>query len=297
RVDNAFMRAVREDGDWPLYWRTEKARAATEGRPAKPSKTLKARKLWDEIAFAAWACADPGVQFDTTINEWHTCPADGRINASNPCCVTGDTLIAVADGRNAVPIKDLVGQEVNVYAWDHKAHRTVIAPMDNIGVKRRGARVYRVALDDGSSFRATDDHLIMLRDGTYRQVKDLQPGDSLNPFHSKVRRPKATRTRRRFVYTGRGWRVQYRWVWEAAFGRQPAGYHIHHHDFDSLNDCLDNLRLLPEDQHEALNRDTMLGDNNPARRCMTDEWRAHISEATRGEKSPHYGKPQSPAAR
>ena len=49
-------------------------------------------ELWDQIAYAAWACADPGVQYDTTINEWHTCPEDGRINASNPC-VTGDTLV------------------------------------------------------------------------------------------------------------------------------------------------------------------------------------------------------------
>ena len=64
---------------------------------AGPSKTLPAAALWDEIAYAAWACADPGVQYDTTINEWHTCPEDGRINASNPC-VTGDTLVATADG-------------------------------------------------------------------------------------------------------------------------------------------------------------------------------------------------------
>jgi ribonucleoside-diphosphate reductase alpha chain len=48
-------------------------------------QTLKARDLWDKVGFAAWACADPGIQFDTTINEWHTCPEDGRINASNPC--------------------------------------------------------------------------------------------------------------------------------------------------------------------------------------------------------------------
>ena len=48
-------------------------------------KRMKARELWDQIAFAAWSCADPGVQFDDTINEWHTCPVDGRINASNPC--------------------------------------------------------------------------------------------------------------------------------------------------------------------------------------------------------------------
>jgi ribonucleoside-diphosphate reductase alpha chain len=85
RIANDFMKAVNDDGDWNLYWRTEKEKAKAQGRAPKPSKTLKARELWDQIAFAAWSCADPGVQFDTTINEWHTCPTDGRINASNPC--------------------------------------------------------------------------------------------------------------------------------------------------------------------------------------------------------------------
>ncbi|HEV3258692.1 MAG TPA: vitamin B12-dependent ribonucleotide reductase [Gemmataceae bacterium] len=85
RVDHAFMDAVQKDGPWPLYWRTEKEKAKQDGRPPRPRKTLRARELWDQIAYAAWSCADPGVQFDTTINEWHTCPADGRINASNPC--------------------------------------------------------------------------------------------------------------------------------------------------------------------------------------------------------------------
>jgi ribonucleotide reductase alpha subunit len=297
RIDNAFMDAVRKDADWPLYWRTEKEKAKAEGRSPKPCRTLRARELWDKITYAAWACADPGVQFDTTINEWHTCPADGRINASNPCCITGDTLIAVADGRNAVPIRDLAGQTVNVYAWNHQAKKTVIAPMYNIGVKRTAARVFRVTLDDGSSFRATDDHLIMLRDGTYRQVKDLRPGDALNPFHSRVREPHKIRTKRRYVYTGRGWKVQYRWVWEAAHGPEPVGFHIHHHDFNSLNDRLDNLRLLRAEDHDELHRMKMLGDNNPARRCMTDEWRKRISEATRGAKNPHFGKPQLPSAR
>ena len=75
RVTNDFMKAVLDDGDWALLRRTD----------GKPNKVLKARDLWDQIAYAAWACADPGLQFDTTINEWHTCPADGRINASNPC--------------------------------------------------------------------------------------------------------------------------------------------------------------------------------------------------------------------
>ncbi|MEI8229977.1 MAG: adenosylcobalamin-dependent ribonucleoside-diphosphate reductase [Candidatus Peregrinibacteria bacterium] len=85
RVPQAFFEAVENDGDWPLYYRTELRKAEKEERAAAPCKTLRARELWDKIGFAAWACADPGVQYDTTINEWHTCPADGRINASNPC--------------------------------------------------------------------------------------------------------------------------------------------------------------------------------------------------------------------
>lgn len=85
RVTNTFMEAAEKGGDWHLYWRVEKAKAARDGREPKPCKTLDAKDLWDQITNAAWSCADPGLQFDTTINEWHTCPEDGRINASNPC--------------------------------------------------------------------------------------------------------------------------------------------------------------------------------------------------------------------
>src|SRR5262249_20801098 len=75
RVTDDFLRAVAADRDWNLIWRTS----------GKVARTLKARELWDRIGYAAWACADPGIQYDTTINDWHTCPESGRINASNPC--------------------------------------------------------------------------------------------------------------------------------------------------------------------------------------------------------------------
>ena len=75
RVTDAFLHAVESDGDWNLTRRLD----------GKPSKTLKARDLWDKIGYAAWASADPGVQYHTTINDWHTCPASGPIRASNPC--------------------------------------------------------------------------------------------------------------------------------------------------------------------------------------------------------------------
>ena len=85
RVTNGFMEAVEKKASWNLYWRTEKAKAEKDGREPKPCKTLDASQLWDDISYAAWSCADPGLQYDTTINEWHTCPESGRINASYPC--------------------------------------------------------------------------------------------------------------------------------------------------------------------------------------------------------------------
>ncbi|MDR2517458.1 MAG: adenosylcobalamin-dependent ribonucleoside-diphosphate reductase [Spirochaetaceae bacterium] len=75
RLDDAFMRAVEKDEPWNLTARVD----------GKPVKTIPARQLWERIARAAWRCADPGVQFHTTINDWHTCPSGGEIRASNPC--------------------------------------------------------------------------------------------------------------------------------------------------------------------------------------------------------------------
>jgi ribonucleoside-diphosphate reductase alpha chain len=75
RVTDEFLTAVQEGGDWNLTWRGN----------GKIARTVKARELWEKVSYAAWACADPGIQFHTTINDWHTCPAGGEIRASNPC--------------------------------------------------------------------------------------------------------------------------------------------------------------------------------------------------------------------
>src|ERR1700674_208194 len=75
RVPDRFVDAVLNDGTWDLTWRTN----------GQVARTVRARDLWNQIASAAWSCADPGVQYDDIINSWHTCPAGGRIRASNPC--------------------------------------------------------------------------------------------------------------------------------------------------------------------------------------------------------------------
>ncbi|MGA9796780.1 MAG: vitamin B12-dependent ribonucleotide reductase [Rhizomicrobium sp.] len=75
RVTDEFLNAVLADADWTL----------TSRRDGKPASVVNARELWEKISYAAWACADPGIQFHTTVNDWHTCPAGGPIRASNPC--------------------------------------------------------------------------------------------------------------------------------------------------------------------------------------------------------------------
>jgi ribonucleoside-diphosphate reductase alpha chain len=75
RIPNEFFKVLQEDGEWELKGRMD----------GRVMKKIPARELWNQISYAAWRCADPGTQYDTTINEWHTCPKGGRINASNPC--------------------------------------------------------------------------------------------------------------------------------------------------------------------------------------------------------------------
>jgi len=102
RVTDDFMQAVEADQPWTTHWVTDET---------KEGPTFRAREVMDRMAECAWHCGDPGVQYDTTINRWHTCPNSGRINASNPC-VTGDTLVATAEGYQR--IGKMVGQSAEI---------------------------------------------------------------------------------------------------------------------------------------------------------------------------------------
>src|ERR1700678_535243 len=111
RVDDAFLHAVETDGDWNLTRRLD----------GKTHKTLKARDLWDKIGQAAWASADPGIQYHTTINDWHTCPASGPIRASNPCSeymFLDDTACNLAS-LNLLQFRDPVTKAFDVAAYEH----------------------------------------------------------------------------------------------------------------------------------------------------------------------------------
>ncbi|QYU68059.1 hypothetical protein J4558_24955 [Leptolyngbya sp. 15MV] len=111
RIPDAFFEALDRDGDWVTTWRTT----------GQPARTYKARKLWDEINFAAWRCADPGVQYDTTINAWHTCPSAGRINASNPCSeyMFLDNTACNLASLNVLKFYDATTRRFDVERYEH----------------------------------------------------------------------------------------------------------------------------------------------------------------------------------
>src|SRR5476649_1679655 len=112
RVTDEFMKAVHADANWDLFWRT---------RGGKIAKTVKAQELWEKIGYAAWACADPGLQFHTTVNDWHTCPASGAIRASNPCSeymFLDDTACNLAS-LNLLTFRDDKTKQFNIESYEH----------------------------------------------------------------------------------------------------------------------------------------------------------------------------------
>jgi ribonucleoside-diphosphate reductase alpha chain len=142
RISNAFFHRLEKDEDWELT-------ARGDGRVMK---RLPSREVWNQIAYAAWRCADPGTQYDTTINEWHTCPAGGPIRASNPC-VTADTFVTTSNGLER--IGDLIGRSRGVKSVDGKMHW-----VENIfptGVKD----VYTLRTRAGYKLKLTADHRVL----------------------------------------------------------------------------------------------------------------------------------------
>ncbi|MBI2547349.1 MAG: vitamin B12-dependent ribonucleotide reductase [Candidatus Aenigmarchaeota archaeon] len=161
RVTDDYMASVMDEKDWNLIRRTD----------GKVAKTVKASYLWDLVAQAAWECADPGLQFDTTINDWHTCPASGRINASNPC-VTGDTKILVKDGK-WVRIDKLVDMETEILTNTGFIQNSVIGGSFVTGEKP----VYKLVTESGYELKLTADHKVFTVNRGFVPAMELTKDD------------------------------------------------------------------------------------------------------------------------
>ena len=175
RVTDEFMQAVVDDREWDLTARTTR----------EVVRTLPARQLFREIAEAAWECADPGLQFDTTINRWHTAPNTGRINGSNPC-FPGSARVHTDKGM--IPFSDLFarvndGESFAVYTHDatnelDPSQRLVLTSPEAFMITGYND-VVRLRFDNGLELRCTPDHRIFTTTRGYVRARELTFDDEV----------------------------------------------------------------------------------------------------------------------
>ncbi len=175
RVTDEFMQAVVDDADWHL-------RAVTTGEPVR---TVKARDLFRQIAEAAWECADPGMQFDTTINNWHTASNTGRINGSNPC-FTGDSLVHTDKGLiRFAELLDRVRADESFGVYTHDATnpgapaaRVQITSPDAFMITGR-KEIVRLRFDNGMQLRCTAGHKVFTINRGFVAASELTNADQV----------------------------------------------------------------------------------------------------------------------
>ena len=249
-----------------------------------------ARQVWAKVVENALRGGEPGILNMHLANRMSNIWYGRRLISTNPC-ITGDTKIAVADGRNAVPIEQLAreGRDIPVYSTDPNTGQVQVKMGRNPRLTGVKSEVWRLTLDDGSVLRATPNHKILLKDLRYVELKDLKEGDSVFPFNSF-----GSNGYRQVCNTGaklRGWgfrnRRQYRLIHEFYNGPVDSKeFAIHHVDFDGLNDCIDNLKVLTHEEHTRLHSSKMMGTGNPYHR-MDDEWKFRFASHP-GKSNPRH---------
>jgi ribonucleotide reductase alpha subunit len=305
-VTDDFMNAVINNDKWDLVfpdfdkakeiyneiWDGNIKKWVDEGHPLKVYKTFKdANELWDLIMKSTFSRNEPGVLFIDTVNRLNNLYYKEYISSSNPC-VVGETLIATADGRNAVSIKQLADEREDIPVYSTNIDGKVeIKWGRNPRLTGKKKEVWKLVLDDGSEFISTPDHKIYLKNNTYVELKDLKSGDSISSFYSFA----SNKNYRQISQVGHKMgdgifrnRRQYRIIYEFFNGTEIDYnlYRIHHKDFDSKNDSIKNLELMLTDDHKKLHSDRIIGDANPYHRMSDEQKFAFASHP--GEKNPKY---------
>jgi len=223
---------------------------------------------------------------------------DKKVAGVNPC-ITGDTLIAIADGRNYIPIKQLAeeGLDIPVYCKNDEGI-TTIRMMRNPRITGYNEKIYEVNLDDGSSIKCTANHKFLMKDGSQKPAINLKPKDSIivtpkwqTTWSEIMGEDKKKKSLYWLVNNGKKNIFEHTLFYEQLRKTKiKPGYIIHHKDRNSLNNNISNLELLLKDKHDSLH--DISGDNNPMRfwypHASSEEkqkYHNRMSKATAKEKS------------
>ena len=293
RITDGFMKAA-------LSGEKFKQQYPIEGANPKFEKETDATPIWNKIIHNAWKRAEPGILFwDTIIKESiPDCYASFgfKTTSTNPC-VVGSTMVAVADGRGDITIKQLAdeGKDIPVYAYDKKGN-IVIRTMRHPRITGYNEKIYKVTLENGYEVRVTGNHKFKLKSGEYVEVKNLKYGDSMQlmtKWEASLKEifPDCNSNSQDYVWINGGIKSS-----NKSEHRLIAEYHnntivekgcvVHHRDYDAKNNRPDNLQIMSKEAHDELHSKNMLGEKNPYHR-MTDEWKKKFSESA-GELNGRY---------
>jgi len=226
---------------------------------------------------------------------------DKKVAGVNPC-VTGDTLIAVADGRVAVPIRKLAeeGKDVPVYCKDENGI-TQIRMMRNPRITGYNVDIYEIKLDDGSTIKCTSNHEFLLKNMEKKQARHLNIGDSLivmpkwqTTWSEMMKEGNKKKSPYWMINTGNKNIFEHTFIYKQFHNTKiPKGHIIHHGDFNSLNNNINNLEEILKDEHDQIH--DISGDNNPMRKWWNQaseeekqRYRAKMSKSLSKEKNPNY---------
>jgi len=258
RITDEFMSKIGKNQNWELKNRTD----------GQVAKTVKVDDLWNQLNECAWRCADPGVQFDDTMQAWHTCPNSGRINATNPCCFVGETLVDTADGLlrfDELHRRNEIGNDLPyAFAFDTVTNLPVLRKIKKVWIAGRTKRLMEVKTDKGIVVRCTPEHRFLLRDGTYVEAQNLKAGMRLRKI-GRADFPESRQSRRQIRHRvtesiPNGCVYQARFMWEQIHGPIPDGMQVHHINGDATDDRIDNLELISLGEHQKMHSS---GESNP----------------------------------
>ena len=286
------------DGDLELW--------KSKGYPVVVYKTISALGLWDMIIKSTYNRNDPGVLFLDIANKthcWNYGGSKSRIHATNPC-FHGDTLIAVADGRNAVTIKQLAeeGADIPVYTVNPNDGKVEIKWGRNPRITGVEQELLRIKFDNKSFIEVTPNHKFLLMDGRIKEAKDLVSGDSI-PNFAKYKDTISNKNDKEYFrvhcdiydYT-KNQKFEHRLVckffnttqWDSLYddlkrdGWIKGGIVVHHKDYNGLNNNIDNLQLMSfRDHNEYHAKNDFKGKKNPMfGKFHSDETKAKIGLKT-----------------
>ncbi len=293
-----FMKAVKTDRKYNL----------TNPRTKKVVETLDAKDVFDLLVIQAWTNGEPGLFFIDRANQFNPTPALGNYESTNPC-LTGDTLIATADGRGTVPIEKLVneGKDVPVFTENNNG-KIVVRYMRRPRLTEKNVPVYKITLDSGNVLKATKNHVFYLRDGNSKRTDELKQGDSLHVLTKVLQWQKGKYTKNR---SKKYWRMYNRGISDKSEHNIIARFFlnndkeisedcvVHHSDFNSINNSPANLEILKISEHDHLHSRSIKGKNNPLYKIKQNKeaWEKYKAENpfynTKGENNPLYGKRHS----